>query len=474
MYKILEIEMKFISLVFSSVVLVSGYSAAIAQPFDNPQCEGKPSVLSPGGDSPLSNIDGGFLRDESCSTIYVLPPRTGSTLLTSLVPSTSVGLCPAVWDADAAIEDTIALIRDLAKKAREGGSTSEITTQMGDLATAIESLEAVSESLASRFGVQANLLLTLDWVNLIAEYRRLNENNYATVTGLPVEAGVLTFNKREIEEAAALIIAGNVPVTLEADVPGVRFKGLEDFNIADDQGTNTVIFGNSLAGFVRLSLAGACNFYDEDLGTVSPGATDRNGRSVGESLVANYTYFYRLGSAATYKMTFDAEAVGEIVATEVQRRNGNISAGSFADTVFDIQQSSAINIEIVDPRGVLNSQELRDGFIARVAESFANDLLSKFSEVQSVTEVPPDESGLELTGFREETRKARHCRRKWYGAKTCSDHVYKVKIPASQVKERVRRIIADDFSVRYSEQGKTVTSYIESNTAAITVGVEVQ
>ena len=52
------------------------------------------------------------------------------------------------------------------------------------------------------------------------------------------------------------------------------------------------------------------------------------------------------------------------------------------------------------------------------------------------------------------------------------DHVYTVKVPVNQVKERVRKLIAEDFSVRYGESGQQVSSFLVAETVAMSVGVE--
>ncbi|WP_282610891.1 hypothetical protein [Pelagibius sp. Alg239-R121] len=452
----------------AAALLALGGADANAGAFESPECQGATSVLQPDSGSPLGKIDGGFLLNEDCTAIFVKPPLVGSTTFVGFVPSVAVRTCPAVLSSTATINALMARGEKLGQKIAAGEATSEEIADFTQVQAALRALLDNFARLAAAEGLQANLLLTLEWNNLLGEYRRLNEQNYF-VTGLPVEAGVLSFNLTTVERALLLVDANVVPTALEIDVPGIKFNGLENFNIAAEPQDNAVIFGNSINGFVRLTLAGACDFYDSEIGNVTPrGSTDE---MAGARLVANYTFVYRLESAATYTMEFDASAIGEIVQREVQRRNGNVTAGSLSEALFDVQQTSTFRINIDDPRGILDSEKLREGFMSRVRESFAHDLLSKFSEAQSV-DLPPDQSNLNLTGFREETHKARHCRRKWGIFKSCSDHVYKVKIRTQQVKERVRKLIADDFRVRYGESGKQVTSFLVADTVAMSVGVE--
>ena len=463
-----------IASILFSIVLVD---RAAALPFMFPNCQEKPPPISPQPGSSLSEIDGGVRFSQDCSTLYVNPPASGTSKLTGMVVSANISSCPAVENVNQELNKVTKFAETVRIQAYEAFNNKDFDTfdrldqTYDSLLTAVVSLNTTRTELARPEGLQANVLLQLSWEDLVKEYRHLNSLDYF-VQPLPIVASFITFNDVRSEEAAILTEAGQSPTALEIDIPGLQLSGLEDFNIIAPPQENALVFGNSLSGFVRMSLVGACPFYNSETGAVSP--INPDGEPAGASLVANFTYFYRVGIEATYKLTFEAEAVGDIVLREVQSRNGIISAQALSEELFNMGQSNAFSIYIYDPTNLLHNDQLEEGFRARVRESFAHDLLSKFAEVTAVTELPADQSALKLTGHREETRTQRHCRRAGlFGLfKSCSDHVYTVKIPVEQVKERVRRIIADDLSVRYSEEGRQVSSILEGGTAGLIVVAE--
>lgn len=450
---------------------------ASALPFQYPNCQGKPPAVSPSPESALSGMDGGFHFSQDCSTLYVNPPATGTTTLTGMVVSANISSCPSVDNVNQELFEATEFAAELRRQAEgelaqgDRDAAASLVQVYVSLLEAVESLTATRTELTRPEGLQANMLLQLKWSDLVDEYTRLNSSNYS-VQPLPLDGGFITYNDLTNAEAAILTEGAQAPTALEIEIPGLNLSELEDFNIIAPPQDNAVIFGNSLMGFVRMSLAGACPFYNVETGTVSP--ITEAGNPAGANLVANFTYFYRVGTEASYKLTFDAAAIGDIVLREVQSRNGNISAQVLSEEIFNIQQTETFKIDIFDPGNTLNTDQLRQGFMTRVRESFAHDLLSKFAEVTSVAELPVDQSGLELTGVEEETRTQRHCRRGGFLglSQRCSNHVYTVKVPIDQVKERVRQIIADDFSVRYSEEGRQVSSILNHGSAGMVVTAE--
>lgn len=462
-------------IVCANIIIAIGLWAetASAQAHVNPTCDGKPSVSRPTQGSPTAGIDNGFRFNEDCSTLYVRPPSFGTTTLIGIVPSANIQICPAVRSSTRQINQISTAMEDLTGTlTREGIDIVAVTAAIKNLGDARASLIETYDELTFKEGFQSNLLLQLPWTDLIAEYTRLNSQNY-NVQPLPIEAGYLTYNL--LTNATALSLSQQAPTALEIDVPGMTLGGLEDFNIIAPDQEDAVVFGSSLNGFVRLSLAGACVYFDEPSGTIKPETANEAEAAAGGSLVANYTYFYRLASEATYKMTFDAEVIGEIVLREYQRQNGTITAGSLSEELFAIQQEESFKIEINDPLGIIDTEALRTGFMANVRESFAHDLLSKFSDLTSTAELPEDKSSLELTGYRDEQRTANHCSRGGFLglSKSCSTHVYTVKVPEEQLKERVKQIIADDFSVRYAEEGREVATILTADAIAMSTGLAV-
>lgn len=451
-------------------------SGANALPQLTPGCH--IAIVPPDPNSYPGALDAGVLFSQDCSTVYVMPPKAGAIDLSAVAPAANITQCPAVFDANDSVnlaEAAKKLAQQKALKAVENGDQAEYLKY----ANIAKNADAMAAQLAASLekyslveGATTAVLLKLQYNELVSAYQAKNGTN-VNFQRLPIKAGFLSFKSQILDPLNLVAVQKSRAATLEVTIAGIQDKSLKDFNVVTPDGQETIIFGDSAGGAIRLSLNGACPFYDPDQHRLVPRDFTNPQTDMRGYIAATYSYFYPIQTKGSYKITFDTDAVGDMVKKLVEEHNGDVSASVMAEDLMDIRTTQAFKIELTQDlnNSLPNEATLNDRFQAALATSFVADLLSKLGTITKQEDIP--DINVNFTGFRDQVQTARHCSRGGFLnlSNSCSDYVYTIKVPAEQIKERVKAVCVD-LHARYSMEGTQVNTVVFSGTTGFTIRVQ--
>lgn len=316
---------------FAFGVICLSTTAAFAQsvPTKSPDCSSKARVIAPRNGS-------GVFFDASCKTAYVLPPVEGDVSLSSIAPSGNLMECGALDLRRTTVERIARKIDQLwseldtmkqppgAPEAAFGSgpfSEQEASSESGELEGEIEKMKFVEEKTreldklkkslreiladyAKVEGATAQLNFKIGMSELIQSYQSLNQS--IRFERMPLEIARMSFASRSGTEAAQM------PAVLSVKVPGLDSlqvgneeldpKGERIEKTTGDESIRSPIFGDALSGQIRLSLPGACPFYNKSRKKM---VAELSGRDLAAYVDANVQYSYFLQAFRKYKASYN-------------------------------------------------------------------------------------------------------------------------------------------------------------------------
>lgn len=462
-------------LLAAAVGLLFFPDASLALPQMTPGCS--LSIKTPDPASPAGELDAGVLLGADCKTIYIMPPRVGSVDLSAVAPSANVSQCPAVFNANRSVN-----LAEEAKLTAVKNFNDALTAKDAAAVLQWEAIARNADALATQLaqsldkyalieGATSAVLMKIQYNELVKAYEAVNDKSLS-FQRMPIKAGFMTYKSVVMDPLNQIAIQRSRSAALEVLVAGIQDKSLGDFNITTPDGQSTISFSDSAGGSIRLSLAGACPFYDDTKKKFEPRDFTSSQVDVRGHLAATYSYFYPVQTKGSYRVTFNAEVLGDMIKKLVETRNGDVSASVLAEDLMDIEATEAFKIEINQDlnNSLPNEAAIGDRFKAAIATSFVHDLLSKLSSVTKQEDIP--DINVNFTGFRDQAQRARHCKRGGFLGlgRSCSDYVYTIKVPAEQVKTRVREVSVD-LSARYSSEAVQISTVVFPGTTGFAVRV---
>lgn len=330
----------------------------------SPLCSKKIRVNSVKGGS-------GFFFDENCETGFVLPPRQGHLFLDGITETFDLGeQCLQVQY----IQDTMtSLTREMAnllKKAktdrqggrgpisgREGRNRSDHTPPTATQLAAIRELQQLFietrqliEPYSKTYGATAKLIYDLPWSELVNEYQHKNPG--FRFSRLPLEKAYLSFTRVENPDFAMM------PALLSADIPGLAALPLDEeyFKIPqgdrislhlEDTHEGSVLFSDAAGGQIKLSVLGACPFYQNGRGFPK----SLSGKDLSAHLVANLQYSYSLQAYRKYKAEFHLGNMMKRVQTST-KQSGFFSSKTINSLIEEVDSEDWFKLDARsdDPR----------------------------------------------------------------------------------------------------------------------------
>lgn len=314
-------------LAFSSTALAGGPPVM----FSN--CDRQVPIKSPVNSS-------GIYYSEDCSTVYVLPPLFGSLQLSQPTLTANTDMCTLQRDAMRAVEAKSTSLNKVLKKIEEleskvtwrpeddpwisnpddtdkEDSSFEDPTESPeikaldkyrDMAIA-DTLKILSfnEQLGSIEGPTLRLTMSMDHQALINEYQALNPGVF--FQAMPLMKSVLTFiakSERNIGKAPAAIYWSVAGIKTAPQLfAGFTLDDSQKFkeavgNAVDDN--QSILFSTAVSGQIKLSLIGACPFYDHVKKTMPE---TLNTKTLSPYLVSTADYAYQVQVNRSYEASYN-------------------------------------------------------------------------------------------------------------------------------------------------------------------------
>jgi|GEM_PF-5707490 len=138
-------------------------ASALATPNIAPKCEADHGITNP-----LTSPATPYYFNDSCSTVYVAPPESGSVQLTSFLPHVNLGSCDALQTAQESADDRVATI-DMLQDMVDAILLDYIDPNSdwsNEYASALTEEQAAKLALATAEADQDNAQLQLDFWNI--------------------------------------------------------------------------------------------------------------------------------------------------------------------------------------------------------------------------------------------------------------------------------------------------------------------
>lgn len=303
-------------------------------------------------------LDGGYLTDENCNTLYVRPPKYGEARLTAYSPTTNLRKCERINASNAAQLGNIKLVQEYSKKQLdlkneilEGVATGQSIEdaknklkEVNELLTifnnSVVSQDEAIEDANSRYGGPVMITLAYHWAEIIEQYRVSNPG-FKAVKPLPITKGYLTHQMKRSDENAVTL--GEQPVIkihksglpLQTSKPGSTDDSDDNFNNlltgspATEEATSTLMEGSANLG-IELSLLGLCPYTDLESSEMFDGTASKSPVAY---LTPNFTYYYPVASKSIYKVSINPASIGDAVVELRKKGKGVVESMDLANVL---------------------------------------------------------------------------------------------------------------------------------------------
>lgn len=377
-----------------------------------------PQMLTCEVKQPATDVNAGYLTNEDCTVIYVLPPVEGAIKFGSSTSTWDMMFCPVVD----LIESKIAEYAE--KQKRKDISTEELRKISGDIAGLKRDLNKIAGTDTVLTAVAS---AQLGWSKLVDSYAELNPQ---PVRKMPLVAGIFSTALYQADEFSDSI-SGAVNklrvhgIELPNEFDNVQNVPLPDFlnKISQDSDKTNVFMSEGVGLDLMLNLKGACSFRKESK----------------YSIAGTYTYFYPVQTKSFYKIDINKIRLQEKILETIKAVGS--SSISVEDLYAKVKDATAIIVTLNE--GAFPGL----GDIAKL-ELFKADLIklvldNVLSSVSTQMESVLNKATYNVT----ENRATRNCHSSWGGiVRSCHTRLYTVvvsKINWDVVNEQLQYVIGD-------------------------------
>jgi hypothetical protein len=155
-------------------------------------------------------------------------------------------------------------------------------------------------------GATGQIIWTIQWAELIDEYRYLNSNIPVRWERYPIKEASLVANVKPRESIHGV---SAIAAVKSSSIPGIKPSGFEGMGKGDtvegarfhpsSNNETSAAFGSSLGGQIVLTLMGACPYYDDDKERTSIKASD-----LMNHMTANLFYTFEVAAKRGYSATY--------------------------------------------------------------------------------------------------------------------------------------------------------------------------
>ena len=302
-------------------------------------------------------LDGGYLTDEKCNTLFVRPPKFGEARLSAYSSTTNLSKCDRINASNAAQLGNILMVKDysnqqlklndeLRKALAEGSSEAverikEKLRNVNELLTlfnsSVVSQDEAIEDANSRYGGPVMITLMYHWAKVVDLYREANPQ-FKAVKPLPITKGYLT-HKMSNASAGAMSLGENPVIDIHSTGLPIAQSSSSDSDSEDllsasqDTSNSTAALMEGTANLgLELSLLGLCPYKNMKSSELFNG-------TVTESPVAyltpNFTYFYPVASKSIYKVSINPVSLGEAVIALRKKGQGLVQSMDLANVLSE-------------------------------------------------------------------------------------------------------------------------------------------
>jgi hypothetical protein len=287
-------------------------------------------------------LDGGYLTDEACTTIYVKPPQFGAARMSSHSRTLNLDNCEGINDLNRIQIKAIQDIRKVEMQMQEAQAklsvnpTEDLLNRIKEMTKLVNSAMELERSMRSyldskKSEVGGSVTVTLDnlWGQIVEKYKVLNSPslNGLVVERMPINAAFLSYDMVRQSEDLAL---GGISTALSPVIqttkttlpvrlpPAMDPSKRSDGELPDSMAppVSAYAFGNSASITMVLSLLGLCPYTGISSPLRLPGT-----ESLVSYLTPNVTYFYPVASKSFYKVKINASALASAVVQSYQKAN---------------------------------------------------------------------------------------------------------------------------------------------------------
>lgn len=374
-----------------------------AVPVKNPDCARTVKINEVPGSS-------GAFFNETCTALYVLPPRLGSMTISGYMASPNIGVqCGRLADTEkdeAALQDIVLTntlrlqqyshdVLDMENSLKQGlipvGQTADsmqlkidkLMERMATLRTQNFTWQAQDDDAKLKFskaeGGRGSFLIQSTFSQLLAAYRAANPG--LTILPMVIDQSYLSINEQKPDDSPAA--AARMPAVQYLQVSGVGEMPLlfdpslllEHKDLAPMKAPpGSKIFSDALAGEIRMSSIGACALLN-NLGTT----TSFKISDVKTYIAASATYSYQLQVTRKHKITYNLKELVKQL-HEQTTRGGFLSSETINNFVDDRSSSTWIQFD-------MSSEDSRyqytDEYIREVKKEFLDRALAQVIELQT-------------------------------------------------------------------------------------------
>lgn len=429
----------------------------------------------------ISNpLDGGTLSDKDCKVIYVKPPRYGISKVTAGAPTMLMGVCKAYLRGLAKYselnkdnEDLEDKGRDAADEARISGVQNDVLFDdiLGGLNNTNTYLTRLTNGLSANQSVAltAQLTLTTSWDQLVKQYKEANQDiidsKQIEIRKLPIQLGVVTYASRISDDESYLGLTALNPVVSSV------IHSVDDINLNGQRvggstpSTGIAKMSTTLNAQIALNLAGACPFSD--------GASQLLPKDFPKHLSAyiapNYTYYYKVQTQSIYRIKINSDMVSKVIEENITNV-GQLDSTTLASKLFNHEGSSAVTIETIE--GYDSSKvpdDIKSTLKGKIVEALSIKMLASIGTLDKILPngVEPKEP---LNAVSQIKRSSRHCRRKWWGGRSCHTHNYSITVKNNYRKTKIREAVRK-IKLDINVSGKNFSNFTASGTQAFVPGI---
>jgi len=408
---------------------------------------------------PGVDLNGGYATDRDCRQIYVLPPSRGRFVLASVAHNSSLDLfCPVFNGAAHNMSQVNGIITATLDKMAQTDDDAQLEVLNKNLDRMYDRQEYIKDALkdpAGFEGLTAQVQFEHDWEAVVRAYKAANPEK--TVSKMPLIGAYLSATLKFPSTLSEVANLGTFAALKSAEIPGTSLES-DVLNFTESTNPNRFDLSSSLGGQIKLSLAGACPYWDALQWVTEKNKLDfgdyveeqRKPRGVRPSLapylVANMQYFYPLETKFSYKMHYKAEVLASHFA-ELIKTKSTFDAKEIEEDLIKIENKERMGVEIIYGVGTPDPgfEEQIRGLTQDLRIDLVQTLLSKIAtpkEPSQYRDVPlPTDPHSVAFG----NEYVCHTSRTWYGRKKkkCFSRSYTLKIAREAVAAAIEKAAMD-------------------------------